>query len=64
MSSPLTIILLGFVFVVLGVVLPLLMMLGIIPTTFLVSFLSFALSVAGVLMGVVGASRYVVRRRQ
>ncbi len=64
MSSPLALILLGFLFVVLGVVLPLLMMLSVIPTTFLVSFVSFALSVAGVLMGIVGASRYVVRRRQ
>lgn len=62
--SPLTIILVGLLFVVLGVVFPLLMMLGVIPTTFVVSFLSFALSVGGVLMGVVGASRYVARRRR
>jgi hypothetical protein len=62
--SPLGIILLGFLFVVLGVVLPLLMMLNVIPTTFAISFLSFGLSVAGVLMGIVGASRYVVRRRK
>ncbi len=62
--SPLTIILVGLLFVVLGVVFPLLMMLGVIPTTFVISFLSFALSVGGVLMGVVGASRYVARRRR
>ena len=61
--SPLGLIAIGFVPCVMGIVLPLAMMLNLIRTTFAVSFLAFAVSVAGVLLGIVGASRYVARRR-
>ncbi|MBM3190974.1 MAG: hypothetical protein FJZ90_19930 [Chloroflexi bacterium] len=59
--SPLAIIILGFVLVILGVIIPLLMVLKMLPVGFLLCFLAFASSVAGVLLGVIGASR-VVRR--
>ena len=61
--SPLGMILLGFVMCVLGIVLPVLMILGMIETTFLLGFFAFALSISGVLLGIVGATRHVVRRR-
>lgn len=61
--SPLSLILLGFGLMVLGILLPLGMMLDLVRTTFAFCFVAFFVSVAGVLMGIVGASRYVVRRR-
>ncbi len=61
--SPLTLILVGFLLMVLGILLPLGMMLDVVPATFALCFLAFAASVAGVFMGIVGASRYVARRR-
>ncbi len=55
---PLELILLGFVLVLLGFVLPLLMLLGAIRSTFLLNFLSYAASVAGLLLGIVGGAMY------
>jgi hypothetical protein len=61
--SPLSLILVGFLLIILGILLPLGMMLDLIRTTFALCFLAFSVSVAGVLMGIVGASRHVARRR-
>jgi uncharacterized Tic20 family protein len=58
---PLYVILIGFVLVLLGVAIPLLMILKLIPVGFFLCFVAFAVSVAGVLMGIIGASRYVRR---
>jgi hypothetical protein len=55
---PRTIILIGFVLVLLGFVVPLLMVLGIIPSNFVLSILSFAGSVAGLFLGLIGAAWY------
>ena len=46
----------GFVLVVFGVVAPFLMVIGVFKSTFLLNFLSFSASVAGVFMGVLGAA--------
>jgi hypothetical protein len=54
---------LGFVLVVLGVVLPWLMFMQIIRSTWALVFLSFTASMAGVILGVVGAAYYVRLRR-
>jgi hypothetical protein len=51
--------LIGFILLVLGVVLPFLMVLDIIKTSFLLSFLSHAASVSGLLLGTLGAFSYV-----
>ena len=58
------IIALGFVLVVLGVVLPWLMFMQIIPSTWALVFLSFIASMAGVILGVVGAAYYVRLHRK
>jgi len=58
-SHPRAIILIGFVLVLLGAVLPFLMVLRIIEPTFPLSFFSFGAGVAGLLLGVVGAAYYV-----
>jgi len=52
--------LIGFILVLLGFILPLLMVLGIIVPTFPLSFFSFGAGVAGVLLGVV-LTAYSVR---
>jgi hypothetical protein len=58
-AHPKATMLVGFIFVLLGVVLPFLMVLKMIQATFFLSFLSFGFSVSGLLLGIVGAASYV-----
>jgi len=53
----------GFVLVLVGVLLPLLMVLRLIPAGFALSFLSYAASSAGLLLGIVGSALYARARR-
>lgn len=55
--DPLLIILLGLILALTGVALPLLMVVNVIQASYALAFLSFACSIGGVLLGVVGASR-------
>jgi hypothetical protein len=55
--------LLGFVLVVLGAVLPLLMVLRTIQPSLFLSFFSFSASVAGLGLGLVGTVYYGRRRK-
>jgi hypothetical protein len=57
--SPLKIILIGFALVVLGVVLPFLMVLHIIESTFFLNFFSYGASLVGLFLGLIGSSMYV-----
>jgi hypothetical protein len=63
-SHPRAIILIGFVLVLLGAVLPFLMVLRIIEPTFPLSFFSFGASVAGLFLGLVGAAYYIRGNRK
>jgi hypothetical protein len=56
---PRTIILVGFFLVLLGVVLPFLMILHIIETTFFLSFVSWGSTASGLFLGLIGSARYV-----
>ena len=58
-SRPVQIILIGFVLVLAAWVLPLLMVLRLVQSTFLLNFLAYAAGVAGLFMGIIGASMYV-----
>lgn len=51
-------ILIGFCMVVFGAVVPFLMVMQIIESTFLLNFLAFGVSVAGLFLGLIGASQY------
>lgn len=55
---PWQIIALGFVLVLLGFLVPFMMEIYVIGKSYLVSFLSFAASVVGLLLGVIGAAMY------
>lgn len=59
---PRYIILLGFFLVLTGFVLPFAMVLRIVQPSFLLSFLSWGSSVAGLFLGIIGASMLIKRR--
>lgn len=62
--DPRSIVLLGLVLVVLGFVLPFLMLLRIVETSFFLGFLSYGASIAGLLLGLMGAAWYVRSSRK
>ena len=66
-ADPRIIVLVGFLLVLAGFVLPFLMVLRIIPPNWVVSFVSFAASVSGLMLGLVGAALWtrvdMARRR-
>lgn len=60
---PKYILLVGFSLVLLGFILPFLMILQIIPSTFFLNFLAFFSSVLGLFLGFIGAALYRRRNR-
>jgi hypothetical protein len=63
-ANPRVILVIGFVLVMLGFILPLLEVLRILESTFLLNFFAYAASVAGVFLGVIGAATLTARRRR
>ncbi len=61
--QPKRMLIIGAFLVIFGVVVPFLMVLRLIETTFWLSFLAYAASVAGLLFGVIGAAMYVRQRK-
>jgi hypothetical protein len=62
--SPGRAILLGFVLVFVGFIIPLLNVLRVLEASLLLSFLSYGASVGGMLLGAIGAAQYVRKRRE
>jgi hypothetical protein len=60
---PRNLILIGFVLVLLGFVVPFLMVLQVLESTLLLNFLSYGASVIGLSLGMIGAAMYVRIRR-
>ncbi len=52
-------ILIGFVMVVLGALLPALMVMQILKSTFFLNFFSYTMSVAGLFLGIIGCAYFV-----
>ncbi|MCS7056708.1 MAG: hypothetical protein NZM18_11120 [Thermoflexales bacterium] len=52
------------VMLLLGFILPFLMVVRIVPSTFLLNFFSFAVSVAGLFIGIIGLATLVSGRRR
>jgi energy-coupling factor transporter transmembrane protein EcfT len=63
MLTPRRIILIGFFLVLTGAVLPFLIVLQIIPSTFFLNFLAFTTSVSGLFLGLAGAGMYMSEQR-
>ena len=55
---------LGFFCLLAGFILPFLMVLNEIPSTFFLNFLAFTLSTGGLILGIVGATFYVRLRNK
>ncbi|MFO8035330.1 MAG: hypothetical protein R6U57_01700 [Anaerolineales bacterium] len=64
LAHPKRLIAIGFVLVVLGFVVPFLMVLKIIVSTFALNFLSYGASISGLLLGILGSAGYVQLRKQ
>jgi hypothetical protein len=62
--SPVTIILIGLGLVILGVVLPFLMVLHVIESTFFLNFFSYGASLVGLFLGLIGSAGYVRQRKK
>lgn len=61
---PKTLILVGFVLVVVGFVLPFLMVMQVVESTFFLNFISYAASVVGMVLGMIGAVQYYVTHKK
>lgn len=58
-THPVRLIYIGFILVLLGAVLPFLMVMRIIPSTFFLNFFSYAATMSGLFLGMIGAATYV-----
>jgi len=62
--SPLRLIILGFVLLLIGFILPFLMVLQILPSTLLLNFLAYLSSLFGLVIGIVGLVLYSQARKR
>lgn len=62
--SPLKLIVVGFVLVLIGAVLPFAMVMRLLESTFLLNFLAAFSSGIGLLLGIIGAALYIRLGRQ
>jgi len=63
-TRPVRLILIGFCLVLFGFVGPLLMVIGVVETSFAFSLLSHAASVSGLLLGLIGTAMYAGIRKK
>jgi hypothetical protein len=63
-ERPILLIMVGFLLVLAGWVLPFLMVMHIIPSTFFLNFFAYAAGLAGLLMGMIGSAMYFRGRRK
>ncbi|MDX1614741.1 MAG: hypothetical protein R3300_10565 [Candidatus Promineifilaceae bacterium] len=52
-------IVIGFILVLIGAVLPFLIVLRFVPSTFFLNFLAYGASIVGIFLGVIGVANYV-----
>ncbi len=64
MMEPRNFLLIGFVLMLLGFILPFLMLMHTIPSTFLLNFVAYAASFVGLVLGFIGIAFYVQRHRK
>ena len=61
---PKRLILIGFFLVLAGAVLPFLMVIQVLKSTFFLNFFSFGATMSGLLLGMIGAATYVRMRKE
>ena len=64
MNSPRLLLSLGLILMVLGVILPFLMLMHILESTFFLNFFSWGASVAGLFLGIIGVATWVRNRKE
>jgi len=62
--SPLKIILIGFALVLLGAILPFLMVIHLLDSTFFLNYFSYGASLVGLFLGVIGSASYVRQKKK
>lgn len=55
---PWGLIVIGFIFVLAGVVLPFLMVIKLIPSTFFMNFFAYGISLVGLMLSIIGVSTF------
>ncbi|CAG1012687.1 hypothetical protein ANAEL_04476 [Anaerolineales bacterium] len=63
MKNPKALLIVGFFLIVAGVLLPFLMVIHILESTFFLNFFSFAAQVTGLFLGFIGSVMYIRVRR-
>mgnify|MGYP001081111339 CR=1 FL=1 len=58
LSHPWKLLVVAFVLLLLGLLLPLFMVLGLLPSTFFLNFLAYAASISGLILGMIGIVLY------
>jgi hypothetical protein len=61
--NPIFLILLGFFLLLFGWIMPLLMLMHVLPSTFFLNFFSYIVSLVGLVLGIVGVAFYVRLRK-
>jgi hypothetical protein len=64
MNNPVRLILIGLVLMVLGVVFPFLMVMHLVQSTYFLNFFSYAASLVGLFLGLIGSASYVRSKRK
>jgi len=59
MKNPRTLLIIGFSLLLAGVILPFLMVIHVLESTFLLNFFSFGAQVAGLFLGFIGSVMYI-----
>jgi uncharacterized membrane protein len=62
--NPSRLIIIGFVLLIIGFILPLLMVLRVIQSTILLNFLAYGSSFSGLVLGIIGSAWYTGRNRK
>jgi len=61
--NPITLMIVGFVLMLIGVILPLLMVVKVLESTFFLNFFSYTSSLLGMILGIIGTAFYAAGRR-
>ncbi len=63
-SGPFTLIGIGFGLVILGFIIPLLMVMQVLQSTYFLNFLGYVASISGLMLGIIGTSMYASYSRK